>query len=166
MQSAPLSFRISGQPMRVTNDRDSVLYAPAQDMAEGDVLSSMEFDEVVEDQRFSKPLPLPLPSPQVSGVLRSNGNLKLSNGSSLVLNSGLLPLPPLGTARGLRNFSFKEISAACQHFPVSQLVSEGIFSTVYRASFGDVFTGSKKLEATVACLRHTDQVRYAIIFTR
>ncbi|KAG1371484.1 putative serine/threonine-protein kinase PBL18 [Cocos nucifera] len=163
------SFRTMSKPIypvnRVTVSRHRALSAPPRlDVAEGVALPSMEFDDhgeskinggLAKDQRSANPLPLPLPSPEGSSALKSLGSFKSSNASNLTLTSGPLPLPPL--AMGLRNFSFEEISAACQHFLVDRCVSEGISSTVYKATFGDDASSSKKLEATVSCLLPSSQ---------
>lgn len=164
------SFRSRSKPIypvnKVTGSRHRALSAPSRlDVAEGVALSSMELGDhgeskinggLAKDQRSVNPLPLPLPSPEGSSVLRSPGSLKSSNASNLTLTSGPLPLPPL--AMELRNFSFEEMSAACQHFSVDRCVSEGISSTVYKATFGDDTSSSKKLEATISHLLPYSQV--------
>lgn len=163
LQSAPPSFRNRTKAVQSSsraNVRTRALSAPSTlIVADRDALS-MELDDQEEfkghggtttDQRFSNPLPLPLPSPQGTSMLKNMGSFKVTNASSAVQMSGPLPLPPSGGG-GLRNFSYEEISSACQHFSADRCVSEGLSSTVYKASFGDDTMNSKKLEATVTRL--------------
>ncbi|KAI0512014.1 hypothetical protein KFK09_012648 [Dendrobium nobile] len=170
LQSAPPSFRNRTKQVhsstRATNNRARALSAPSSlIVAEQYVSSSIELEdqeemktrgEPTKDQRFSNPLPLPLPSPQGTSVLKNMGSFKSSNGAGPVPNSGPLPLPPLGGG-GLRNFTYEEIAAACQHFSADRCVSEGISSTFYKATFGDDSVGSKKLETTVTRLIPSSQ---------
>ncbi|XP_008788535.2 probable serine/threonine-protein kinase PBL1 [Phoenix dactylifera] len=170
LQSAPPSFRnrteLSRSASRVANSRARALSAPSSlVVAYQDAFSSIELDDQeefkgrggsVKEQRFSNPLPLPLPSPQATSALKNRGSFKLSNASGPILTSGPLPLPPSGGG-GLRNFSFEEISSACQQFSVDRCVSEGISSTVYKATFGDDTMGAKRIEATVTRLLPSSQ---------
>ncbi|KAG0473578.1 hypothetical protein HPP92_015435 [Vanilla planifolia] len=170
LQSAPPSFRNRTrqvQPaIRAINYRARALSAPSSlIVTDQDVSSSVEFDyqeesklrgEPTKDQRFSSPLPLPLPSVLGTSILKNLGSFKSSNGDAPVTNYGILPLPPLGGGV-LRNFSYEEIAAACQHFSTDRCVSEGISSTFYKATFGEHSIGSKRLEATVTCLSPSSQ---------
>lgn len=177
LQSAPSSFknRLSQpaqtvQPVnQITYSRSRALSAPSSlNAAERDNLSSIEFDDLEDsvsfryltdhknhvplgkDYQSPSPQPLPLPSSQAANaVLQNMGSFKAGNAS------GPLPLPPLGV---LRNFSYEEISAACQQFSAERCMSEGLSSIIYKASFGDDSSGSKKLEATVTRLLPTSQV--------
>ncbi|KAL0310077.1 UNVERIFIED_CONTAM: hypothetical protein Sradi_5950000 [Sesamum radiatum] len=65
--------------------------------------------------------------------------------------SGPLPLPPTShptlTAKGVLRFSFDEIASACHNFSPERCMSEGLSSVIYRASFAEDASGSRKLEA-------------------
>ncbi|OVA17282.1 Protein kinase domain [Macleaya cordata] len=162
LQSAPPSFKNRAQPVQPVNQmtygRSRALSAPSSlNAAERDALSSIEYYDhedsknqggLTKEHRSPTPQPLPLPSPQSANVLKNMGSFKAVNAS------GPLPLPPLG---GLRNFSYEEISAACQQFSADRCMSEGLSSVIYKASFGDDSTGSKKLDATVTRLLPTTQ---------
>ncbi|PON92755.1 Tyrosine-protein kinase [Trema orientale] len=170
LQSAPPSFRTRVKPIqpvnRVTNSRTRALSAPSTlDAAEQDALSSMEYEEAEEskyrtgstrEQRSPSPQPLPLPSPQgaAAAALRSMGSFKSVNASGPLYTSGPLPLPPIGT---LRNFSYEEIASACHHFSSDRCVSEGLSSIIYKASFGDDASSSKRFEASVTRLHPSTQ---------
>lgn len=170
LQSAPPSFRnrtkLVQSSTRAANNRARALSAPSSlIVADQYVYYSIEFDdqeemkargEPTKDQRFSNALPLPLPSPRGTSVLKNTGSFKSSTSGGPVLNSGPLPLPPLGGG-GLRSFTYEEIAAACQHFSADRCISEGISSTVYKATFGDDSAGSKKLETTVTRLIPSSQ---------
>lgn len=171
LKSAPPSFRSRTKQIQQANQatysRTRALSAPSSFVvADQDVSSSIELEyqedtkvraEQLKEQRFSNPLPLPLPSPQGgSAVLKNIGSFKSSTSSSHPLNSGPLPLPPLAGS-GLRNFTYEEIAAACQHFSADRCVSEGISSTFYKATFGDDSPGLTKLEATVTLLLPSSQ---------
>ncbi|CAL9083232.1 unnamed protein product [Musa textilis] len=97
---------------------------------------------------------LPLPSPPAITVLKNLGSFKSSNGGGPIVKSGSLPFPQLGGE--LRKFSYDEISAALP-FSVDHRISEGISSTVYKATLEDGILGSKKIEAAVTQLRHSLQ---------
>ncbi|XP_022722324.1 probable serine/threonine-protein kinase PBL1 [Durio zibethinus] len=166
LQSAPPSFRTRVKPVlpnnKASSNRTRALSAPSSlDAAEQDALS-VEFEEqeelksrvgVVKEQRSSSPQPLPLPSPR-STVLKSMGSFKAGNASCSLFASGPLPLPPSGT---LRNFAYEEIAAACHHFSSDRCTSEGLSSVLYKASFGDDTSSSKKFEATVTRLHPSSQ---------
>ncbi|XP_077213997.1 protein kinase superfamily protein [Tasmannia lanceolata] len=173
LQSAPPSFRTRAKPVqsvnlqsanRVSISRTRALSAPSSlHVADEEAFSSIEYDEqeeaklragLAKDQRAPSPQPLPLPSPQTGAVLKNMGSFKSSNASGPIFASGPLPLPPLG---GLRNFPYDEIAAACQHFSPERCVSEGLSSMIYKASFGDDASGSKKLDATVTRLLPSTQ---------
>lgn len=170
LQSAPPSFRnrtkSAQSASRVPNSRARALSDPSSlVVADQDALSSIELDDQeefrgrggsVKEQRLSNPLPLPLPSPQGTSALKNMGSFKLSNASGPILTSGPLPLPPSGGG-GPRNFSFEEILSACQQFSVDRCVSEGISSTVYKATFGDDTVVPKRTEATVTRLLPSSQ---------
>lgn len=171
LQSAPPSFRNRTKAVPSTsraNMRIRALSAPSSlVVADGDALS-MELDDQEEfkghdgtttDQRFSNPLPLPLPSPQDPYTLKNMGSFKTNNVGNLNQISGPLPLPP-SAGGGLRNFSYEEVSSACLNFSADRYVSEGLSSTVYKATFGDDATSSKKLEATVTRLLPSSQVTH------
>ncbi|KAK9124735.1 hypothetical protein Sjap_014337 [Stephania japonica] len=160
LQSAPPSFRNrtkTVQPVNQTmSSRTRALSAPSSlSAADRDALSSVEYDDhddsrgrvsLMKEHNSPSPQPLPLPSPQRNPTLKNIGSFKLSNASGPLYPSGPLPLPPLG---GLRNFSYEEVSTACQLFSRDRCMSEGLSSIIYRASFGDDVSNSKKLEATV-----------------
>ncbi|WOL16632.1 putative receptor-like protein kinase [Canna indica] len=170
LQSAPPSFRNrtrnSQSSNRILNSRTRALSAPSSlVMVDHYVLSSLEFDNPDEfkgravsmkDQRFSNPLPLPLPSPQSTSILNNLGILKLNNDSRSISSFGPLPLPPLGGG-GLRNFSYEEISSACHSFSVDRFMSEGLSTTVYKATFGEDIMTSKRRDFTVMCLPPSSQ---------
>lgn len=185
LQSAPPSFRTRVKPVqpvnRVTNNRTRALSAPSTlDAAEQDALSAIEYEEAEEskyrngstkEQRSPSPQPLPLPSPQLSAplpaaVLRSLGSFKSVNASGPLYTSGPLyasgpfPIPPVGT---LRIFSYEEISNACHHFSSDRCMSEGLSSIIYKASFADDASASKRFEATVTRLHPSAQVTYEFV---
>uniref|UniRef100_A0A2P2M7G9 Uncharacterized protein n=1 Tax=Rhizophora mucronata TaxID=61149 RepID=A0A2P2M7G9_RHIMU len=172
LQSAPPSFRTRVKPVqpdnRVINNRARALSAPESlDAAEQDALVSIEYDEhedprrrvgTVKEQQYPSPRPLPLPSPH-SAVLKPTGSFKLGNGSGNLFASGPLPLPPSGTQSGsLRSFSYEEIASACNNFSSGRCMSEGLSSVMYRASFGDDTSTSKKFDASVTRLHSSTQV--------
>ncbi|KAL5974786.1 hypothetical protein ACLOJK_031457 [Asimina triloba] len=179
LQSAPPSFRTRAKPVqsashhRTANSRIRALSAPSSlHVAERDALAAMDYDEQeesrgrggsVKEQLFPNPQPLPLPSPQGTAVLRNMGSFKSTTASGPLSASGPLPLPPVG---GLRNFSYDEIAAACQHISPDRWTSEGFSTMVYRASFGDDASGSKKLDATVTRLLPSNQVHSRDSFRR
>ncbi|PSS32750.1 Receptor-like protein kinase [Actinidia chinensis var. chinensis] len=170
LQSAPPSFRTRAKPVQpinmVKNSRTRALSAPSSLIeAEQDVLSSVNCDEQEEsksrvgpmkEHRSPSPQPLPLPSPQIHNavVLKTMGSFKAVTASGPLNASGPLPLPPSGT---LRNFSYEEIAAACHNFSPERCMSEGLSSVIYRASFGDDTSGSKKLNATITRLHPSTQ---------
>lgn len=173
LQSAPPSFRnrtkISQPANKMSNSRVRALSAPSSLIVDDqDALVTIEIDDqeenrgkgggAVKEHRFSNPLPLPRPSQEDTSVLKNFGSFKSSNNfSGPIVTSGPLPLPPLG-ASGLRNFSYEEVSSACQLFSSDRCMSEGIMTTVYKATFGDDTVGSKKVEATVTRLLPSSQV--------
>lgn len=169
LQSAPPSFRTLVKPVqpvkRIINSRTRALSAPSSlNTTEQDALASNECEEqeelksrvgLTKEQRSPSPQPLPLPSPQGTVVLKATGSFKAGNASGPLYASGPLPLPPLGA---LRNFGYEELSNACLNFSSDRCVSEGLSSIIYKASFGDDASGSKKLEATVTRLHPSTQV--------
>ncbi|XP_073009258.1 probable serine/threonine-protein kinase PBL1 [Typha latifolia] len=161
LQSAPASFRNRSKTSQAANkmlySRARALSAPSSLVfSDEDALTANEIDDQeevkgrgsVKEQHFSNPIPLPLPSPEGTSVLKNLGSFKARTASGPIATSGPLPLPPLGGG-GLRNFSYEEVSSACQYFSGDRCVSEGITTTVYKATFGDEIIGSKKIEATV-----------------
>ncbi|KAJ4970517.1 hypothetical protein NE237_003616 [Protea cynaroides] len=148
---------------RISNIRTRTVSAPSSlIVAERDTLPSNESDEQEEfkgrvglpkEQRAPIPQPLPRPSSQNTALLKTMGSFKSGTMSGPLAASGPLPLPPLG----LRNFSYEEITSACQYFSPVQCLSEGGSSIIYRASFGEDSSGSKKLEATVVRLLPSTQ---------
>ncbi|KAF5750739.1 receptor-like protein kinase [Tripterygium wilfordii] len=163
LQSAPPSFRTRVKPVQpvnsITNSRARALSAPSTlDAAEQDALSSADYDEQEDSKsragRSQSAQPLPLPSPQVSGALKASGSFKVGNASGPLFASGPLPLPPSGA---LRNFSYEEVTSACLNFSSDRCMSEGLSSIMYRASFGDDPSCSKKFEATVTRLHPSTQ---------
>ncbi|KAL5550606.1 hypothetical protein UlMin_000782 [Ulmus minor] len=170
LQSAPPSFRTRVKPIqpvsKVANNRTRALSAPSTlDAAEQDALSSLEYEEVeqeskfrngsIKEQRPPSPQPLPLPSPQGPPVLRSNGSFKSMTSSGPLYASGPLPLPP--TSGALRNFSYEEVAAACLNFSSDRCMSEGLSSIIYKGSFGEDASSSKKFEATITRLHPSTQ---------
>lgn len=185
LHSAPPSFRTRVKPVQsnngVTSSRTRALSAPSSmDSAEQDALASNEYEEheelrsrVGSTKEYCSPVPqpLPLPSPQnAAASLRTMRSFKVGNTSGPLNASGPLPLPPvlpptLPSTGMLRNFSFDEIAAACHHFSPDRCMSEGLSSVIYRASFGDDASGSKKLEATITRLHPSSQVMFNDIGT-
>lgn len=179
LQSAPPSFRTRVKPIplnnttKATNNRTRALSAPSSlDAAEAeqDALASVEFEEqeesksragLMKEQRSSSPQPLPLPSPhtQSAASLKATGSFKSGTASGPLFASGPLPLPPTGTGT-LRNFPLDEVAAACHNFFSDRCISEGLSSVMYRASFGDDASTSKKFEATVTRLNPSSQVTF------
>lgn len=176
LQSAPPSFRTRVKPVQLenkgTNHRARALSAPESlDTAEQDAFATVEYDEpeesksragfpigFIKEQRSSNPQPLPLPSPQSAAALKPMGSFKAGNGSGPLFPSGPLPLPPSGThSATLRNFSYEEIVSACRNFSSDRCMSEGLSSIIYRASFGDDTSSSKKFEASVTLLSSSTQ---------
>jgi hypothetical protein len=169
LQSAPPSFRNrarnSSQPSFSSRSRtlsapsslvlaDQYTISPASFYDQDDLKSKIAMKD---EHRYSNALPLPLPSPEDSGsppALKNWGSFKTtSNVSGPLVSvpldfSGPLPLPP-SSGNGLRNFSYEEVSAACQHFSTDRCTSEGINMTMYKATFGDELVATKKIEATV-----------------
>ncbi|KAK7294865.1 hypothetical protein RJT34_17762 [Clitoria ternatea] len=166
--TAPPSFRTRVKPIqpfnKVSNNRTRTLSAPSTlDVAEQDALASMEYEEQEEskhragsmkEQRSSSPQPLPLPSPQGGVALKAIGSFKLGTASGPLYASGPLPLPPTGS---LRNFLYEDIATACHNFSSDRCMSECLSSTIYKASFGDDASSSKKFEATVTRLHPSSQ---------
>ncbi|XP_026388792.1 probable serine/threonine-protein kinase PBL1 [Papaver somniferum] len=167
LQSAPSSFKSRGgvvqqQPVgNLITGRSRTLSAPSSlnEAAERDTMFySADFDERGDDSgsfrylsreyRSPSPQPLPLPSPQ--SVLKNLGSFKQPADFS-----GPLPLPPSGG--GLKNFSYEELSSACQQFSADRCMSEGLSAVMYKASFGDDSTSSKRMEATVTRLLPSTQ---------
>lgn len=171
--SKNIGFIVQQQVYKVTNNRMRALSAPSTlDSADQDALaSSVEYDEP-EDTRFRSsfkeqqspnPQPLPLPSPQTQSgsavnALKTMGSFKsVSSSSGPLYTSGPLPLPPCSSTT-IRYFAYEEIAAACLNFSSDRCVSEGLSSVMYKASFGDDNSGSKKYEATVTRLQISTQV--------
>lgn len=77
------------------------------------------------------------------------GSFKSVTASGPLYAAEPLPLPPTAA---LRNFSYDEIASACLHFSSDRCMSEGLSSIIYRASFGDDASSSKRFEATVTRL--------------
>lgn len=171
LQSAPPSFRTRIKPVqpvnRIMNSRTRALSAPSTlDAAEQDALVSIEYEEqeelksrvaLMKEQQSPSPQPLPLPSPQGAAVLKATGSFKAGNASGPLYASGPLPVRPVGA---VRIFSYEELSNACLNFSSDRCVSEGLSSVIYRASFGDDASGSKRLEATVTWLHPSTQVTW------
>ncbi|XP_027335483.1 probable serine/threonine-protein kinase PBL18 [Abrus precatorius] len=165
-QPLPLPSGQGGGALKVTGSFKSrtasgPLYASGliPDSAEQHGLALFEYEEQEEskhrvgslnEQRSSNPQPLPLPSHKGGG-----GALKASGMASGLLHaSGPLPLPPTGL---LRNFPYEEIATACHNFSSDRCMSECLSSTIYKASFGDDASSSKKFEATVTRLQSSTQ---------
>ncbi|KAL8038953.1 hypothetical protein ABFX02_10G003800 [Erythranthe guttata] len=176
LQSAPPSFRTRVKPVQsnsgVSSSRTRALSAPSSlDAAEQDALTSTECEEQEEPRsRFGSmkehnspsPQPLPLPSPRGTNALKATTSFKMINVSGPLNMSGPLPLPPTShptlTAKGtLHNFSYEEIASACHNFSPERCMSEGLSSVIYRASFAEDASGSRKLEATVTRLHPCNQ---------
>ncbi|KAI5006822.1 hypothetical protein ZWY2020_034654, partial [Hordeum vulgare] len=168
LQSAPPSFRdrakICQSANKVSYSRARVLSAPSSlILVDQDGLPYAEFDDqddsrgkggAIKAHRFSNRC-LPLPSPEGSS-LRNFGSFKAINASGPLEVSGPLPLPPK-RSEGLKNFSYDEISTACQWFSGDHRVSETLTSTSYKALFRDDFVEPKKMEAIVARLLPSNQ---------
>lgn len=181
LQSAPPSFRNRARTssMSSVSSRARTLSAPSSlVLADQDTISPAGFYDqeeskskaVIKDEhRYSNALPLPLPSPEDSrsaATLKNWGSFKTSSNVSGPLVSvpldfsGPLPLPPL-SGNGLRNFSHEEVSVACQHFSTDRCMSEGISTTMYKATFGDELVATKKIEATVTRVLASSQVKFS-----
>ncbi|KAI3993662.1 hypothetical protein MKX01_002675 [Papaver californicum] len=166
LQSAPPSFRDKVKTVqiinRLANNRTRALSAPSSiNMPEQDTALPTECEEQETKVRAGLikdhlgPQPLPLPAPQSGVMLKTVGSFKSGNASApLLVPPGPLPLPRLV---GVRNFSYDEIAAACHQFSPDRCMSECLSSVIYKASFGDDFSGSKKLEATVTRLLPSSQ---------
>ncbi|KAK7287095.1 hypothetical protein RIF29_00130 [Crotalaria pallida] len=167
LQSAPPSFRTRVKPIQLVNkvnyNRIRALSAPSTlDAAEQDALASIEYEEQEDPkhrtgsmkERSSSPQPLPLPSPQGGAALKAMGSFKSVTASGPLSATGPLPLPPTGS---LRNFQYDEIAAACHNFSSDRCMSECLSSTIYKASFGDDVSSSKRFEATVTRLHPSTQ---------
>ncbi|KAG6495441.1 hypothetical protein ZIOFF_043265 [Zingiber officinale] len=163
LQSAPPSFRNrtrSSQSISPNVRARALSDPPSLIVADRDVLEFDDQEECkgrswpVKDQHFSNPLPLPLPSPRTDSVLKNFSSFKSNQPMSSSNTSGPLPLPQ--SKKGLRNFSYDEISIASQHFSLEFGISESSSMTVCNATFGNEIT-SKKIEATVTCLQHFSQ---------
>ncbi|XP_065852896.1 probable serine/threonine-protein kinase PBL1 [Euphorbia lathyris] len=166
LQSAPPSFRTRVKPVQpdstVTTNRARALSAPESlDAAEQDELAVIEYEEHEESKSrvsLARDHPSPQPLPLPTAALKSIGSVKSANGSGPLYTSGPLPLPPGVTHSGtLRNYSYDEIVSACHNFSTDRCVSEGLSSTIYRASFGDDTSSSKKFEASVTRLHLSSQ---------
>ncbi|WCJ27840.1 Protein kinase superfamily protein [Euphorbia peplus] len=168
LQSAPPSFRTRVKPVqpdgssRVTINRARALSAPESlDAAEQDELAVIEYDEHDESRSragLARDHPSPQPLPLPTAALKPLGSMKFTNGSGPLHASGPLPLPPGVMNSGtLRNYSYDEIISACHNFSTDRCVSEGLSSTIYRASFGDDTSSSKKFEASVTRLHLSSQ---------
>lgn len=183
LQSAPPSFKTRVKPVHssnsVSSSRARALSAPSSlDAAEQEALSSAEFEEQEEPRsRFGSmkeynspsPQPLPLPSPRGTNALKATTSFKMMNASGPLDMSGPLPLPPTShptlTAKGtLINFSYDELASACHNFSPERCMSEGLSSVIYRASFVEDSSGSRKLEATVTRLHPCNQVFDLLVF--
>ncbi|XP_060957717.1 probable serine/threonine-protein kinase PBL1 [Cannabis sativa] len=175
LQSAPPSFRTRVKPIhpvsRITNTRARALSAPSTlDAAEQDALAAMEYEEAEElkyrigstkeqqQQRSPSPQPLPLPSPQAAAAAAPAAMRSFGSSSFKSMNaSGPLPLPPTAATGTLRNFQYDEILSACHNFSSDRCMSEGLSSVIYKASFGDDASSSKRFEATVTRLHPSPQ---------
>lgn len=177
LHSAPPSFRTRVKPVQLNNgvstSRTRTLSAPSSlDAAEQDALTSIENEEqevsrsrigsMKEFNNSANPQPLPLPSPRGTKSLKATASFKMMNTSGPLNMSGPLPLPPSShptlTAKGtLVNFKYEEISSACHNFSPERCMSEGLSSVIYRASFPDDGSGSRKFEATVTRLHPSNQ---------
>ncbi|CAA0836203.1 Protein kinase superfamily protein [Striga hermonthica] len=178
LQSAPSSFNTRVKPLQsnvsgVSSSRMRTLSAPSSlDAAEQDALASAEYEDqeetrtrigsIKEYSNSSSPQPLPLPSPCGANALKTTASFKMINGSGPLNMSGPLPLPPTShpalTSKGtLLNFSYEELASACHNFSPERCMSEGLSSVIYRASFVEDASGSKKLEATVTRLHPCNQ---------
>ncbi|KAE9618213.1 hypothetical protein Lal_00041815 [Lupinus albus] len=168
LQSAPPSFRTKVKPIqtvkKINNNRARALSAPSTlDAAEQNALASFEYEEqeepkhrtgAMKEQQSSTPHPLPLPSPQGGAALKAMGSFKSVAAGGPLSASGTLPLPPTGS---LRNFQYDEIAVACLNFSSDRCMSECLSSTIYKASFGDDVSSSKRFEATVTRLHPSTQ---------
>ncbi|KDP21871.1 hypothetical protein JCGZ_00658 [Jatropha curcas] len=166
LQSAPPSFRTRVKPVqpenRVTNSRARALSAPESlDAAEQDELAAIDYDEHEESKSrgsLAREHPSPQPLPLPAAALKPMGSFKGVTGSGPLFASGPLPLPPGGTHSGtLKIYSYDEIISACRNFSSDRCVSEGLSSTIYRASFADDTSSSKKFEASVIRLHSSSQ---------
>lgn len=177
LQSAPPSFRTRGEPVHLckstSSSRTRTLSAPSALLhAEDEVLASSGFDEPEEPKsRFGStkeynspsPQPLPLPSSHCTNALKATSSFKMMSASGPLDTSEPLPMPrtlppSLSTKGNLINFSFEEITSACNNFSPERYMSESLSSVIYRASFWEDPTGSRKLEASVTRLHPSNQV--------
>ena len=177
LQSAPPSFKTRVKPVqsfnRVSSSRARALSAPSSlDIAEQDALASTEYEEQGEsgshlgsmkEYNSPSPQPLPLPSPRGTNTFKATTSFKMINSSGPLDMSGPLPLPPNPhptlAVKGIPvNFSYEELASACHNFSPERFMSEGFSSVIYRASFAEDASGSRKLEATVTRLHPCNQV--------
>ncbi|GAB2300776.1 hypothetical protein Dimus_034812 [Dionaea muscipula] len=169
LQSAPSSFCNRVNPAQQVNNKSSGRSRTLSDPSnlhgppEQDAFPSIELEEhevlksyggLTKEQRCPSPQPLPLPSPQNAVALRSVGSFKSVNISGPLSASGPLPLPTSGL---LRSFSYEEIASACHNFSLDHCTSEGLSSTVYKASICEVGYSSRRIEVTVTCFSPPSQ---------
>ncbi|KAG8374474.1 hypothetical protein BUALT_Bualt11G0136100 [Buddleja alternifolia] len=173
LRSAPPSFRTRVKLINVESSiRTRALSDPTSlDATEPEALASTECEEQeepksqfgsIKEYNSPTPQPLPLPSANVTNALKATTSFKMINNSGPLNTSGPLPLPPTLPptlpARGtLLSFSYEEIASACHNFSPERCVSEGLSSVIYRASFGEDASGSRKLEATVTRIHPSNQ---------
>ena len=145
--SGPLKLRMAGGPVYASG---SALVAAEQDGLETFQYEEQEWsknrDRLMKKQPASSTLPLPLPTPQ------GGGTLKTTTGSS-----------KSGTAiDSVRYFRYEEIAAACRNFSYDRCISECLSSTIYKASFFND-ASSEKLKATVTRLHSSTQVLLSLL---
>ncbi|KAL8509281.1 hypothetical protein ACS0TY_016470 [Phlomoides rotata] len=177
LQSAPPSFRTRVERVhvsckRLSSSRTRILSAPSTLFdAEHEALASSGCDEPEElKSRFGStkeynspsPHPLPLPSSHSTNALKATSSFKMLSASGPLDTSEPLPMPhtlppSLSTKGNLINFSFEEITSACNNFSPERYMSESLSSVIYRASFWEDPTGSRKLEASVTRLHPSNQ---------
>ncbi|KAK1351523.1 putative serine/threonine-protein kinase PBL1 [Heracleum sosnowskyi] len=168
-------------PTALANTRARALSAPSSLHAAEQHALSVDYEEQLnsrspygsmKERQNPNPQPLPLPLPPKAAVLKNLGSFKVLNSSGHSKMAGPLPLPlppPLPLSQPftmpqslpsigiLRNFSYEELATACNNFCLGRCMSGGLSSMVYRATFGDDSSGSRKLEATVTRLNPSSQ---------
>lgn len=122
-------------------------------------------EQFAKEYSSLRPQPLPLPSSHSTNALKPSSSFKMLSASGPLDTSEPLPMPrtlppSLSTKRNLINFSFEEITSACNNFSPERYVSESLSSVIYRASFWENPAGSRKLDATVTRLHPSNQVLY------
>jgi hypothetical protein len=136
--SSPLALRMTRSPLYSSG--------PALDAANQDGLETFRYEEkewFKNRDRLMKARPLPLPPLQETSPMKAASSSKSGKAIDSVLY-----------------FQYEKIAAACHNFSIYRRMSEGLSSTIYKASFDHEAT-SKKLKATVTRLHQSTQVLHS-----